>query len=271
MGADHNVHHTLAQVLQRLFLLGRGAEPAEHIHPHREILHALDKGVVMLLGQDGGGHQVHHLLAVLHRLEGGSECNLGLSVAHIPADQPVHDLPALHVVLHRVDGVQLVVRLIVGEQLLKLPLPHRVLPVLEARFLLPGGVELHQVLCDLLDRALHPALGLGPLAAPKAVQLGLLGLGPRVLLDALQTGRRQIQVAAVPVLDFDVVLGDLIPLHLLDAAVNAQSVFLVNHIVAHRQLGKALDSLALVIRLFPALFLLLHAEHVALGDKNELD
>ena len=173
--------------------------------------------------------------------------------------------------LHRVDGVQLVVRLIVGEQLLKLPLPHRVLPVLEARLLLPGGVELHQVLCDLLDRALHPALGLGPLAAPKAVQLGLLGLSPRVLLDALQTGGGQIQVAAVPILDLDVVLGDLIPLHLLDAAVNAQSVLLVNHIVAHRHLGKALDCFALVIRLFPALFLLLHAEHVALGDKDELD
>ena len=49
-------------------------------------------------------------------------------------------------------------------------------------------------------------------------------------------------------------------------------MLLVNHIVAHRQLGKALDSLALVIRLFPALFFfLLHAEHVALGDKDELD
>ena len=271
VGADHNVHHALAQVLQGLFLLGRGAEPAEHIHPHRKILHALDKRVVMLLGQDGGGHQVHHLFAVLHRLEGGSEGHLGFAVAHVPADQPVHDLPALHVVLHRIDGVQLVVRLIVGKELLKLPLPHRILPVLESRLLLPGRVELHQVLCDLLDRALHPALGLGPLAAPKAVQLGLLGLGPRVLLDALKTGGWQIQVAAVPVLDLDVVLGDLIPLHLLDAAVNAQSVLLVDHVVAHRQLGKTLDGLALVIRLFPALFLLLHAEHVALGDKDELD
>ena len=50
VGADYNVHHSLAQVLQRPFLPGRRTESAQHIHPHRKILHPLNECIVMLLG-----------------------------------------------------------------------------------------------------------------------------------------------------------------------------------------------------------------------------
>ena len=169
VGSDDNIHHALSQPLQGPLLLGRRAETAEHIHPHREILHPLDKGIVVLLGQNGGRHQIYHLLAVLNRLKGRPQGHLRFSVAHIAANQPVHNLFALHIRLYGFDGIQLVLRLLIGKQLLKFLLPHRIRPVLKAVFLLSGGIELYQVLRNLLNRSSHPAFGFGPLAASKLI------------------------------------------------------------------------------------------------------
>ena len=71
-------------------LLLRVAEAREHFHLDREGCQALLEGIVVLLGQDGGGHQDGDLLAVHHRFEGGAQRHLGLAVAHIAADQAVH-------------------------------------------------------------------------------------------------------------------------------------------------------------------------------------
>ena len=221
VGADDNIHHALAQVLKGPFLPGRSTEPGQHVDPHREILHPLDKRIIMLLGQNRGGHQVNHLLAVLDRLKGCPQRHLGLAVSHIAADKPVHNPSALHIRLHRVNGIQLVVRLIVREQFLKLPLPHRVMAVLESGLFLSGSIKLNQVLGNLLDRPFYPGLGLAPLRTSQLVKLWLLGIRARVFLDAFQPGGRQVQVAAVPILNLDIVLDDLIPLNLLDSLVNA--------------------------------------------------
>ena len=105
MGADHNIHQPFAQSLQGLFLLGRGAETAHHLDPYRKILHPLDKGIVMLLGQNGCRHQVNHLLTVLNCLKGRTQSHLCLSVAHVSADQPIHDLRAFHIFLYRFNGI----------------------------------------------------------------------------------------------------------------------------------------------------------------------
>ena len=43
------------------------------------------EGVQVLLRQHGGRHQHRHLLAVLHRLEGGAQRDLGLAVADVAA------------------------------------------------------------------------------------------------------------------------------------------------------------------------------------------
>ena len=162
VSADDNVHKPLFQPLQGLFDIRRGLKPGHQIHPHRKVLHPLDKGIVVLLGQDGGGNQVDHLLSLLDRLEGRPESDLGLSVAHVAADQPVHDLPALHVLFCVLDGGKLVVGLLIGEHLFKFLLPDRVLPVNEALGVLAGGVKLHQLLCDLPHGRAYPGLCLSP-------------------------------------------------------------------------------------------------------------
>ena len=80
----------------------------------------------MLLCQNGGGHQIDHLFSLLHSLEGGTNGDLGLAVAHISTDQPVHDPMAFHIRLGVRDGIQLILCLFKGEHFLELPLPHRI-------------------------------------------------------------------------------------------------------------------------------------------------
>ena len=167
--SDENIHHALFQIFQGLFLLRRSAEPGHEIHPHRKILHALGECIVNLLGQNGGGHQVNHLTALLNLLERGPQGHLRLSVAHISADQAVHDFPALHIPLRGLDGFQLIFRLLIGEHFLKFPLPHRIRTALKAVGVLPGGVELHQIFGDLPYRAFDFRLRLIPLLSPQPV------------------------------------------------------------------------------------------------------
>ena len=77
----------------------------------------------MLEGQHGGGGQHRHLLAVEHGAHGRAHGHLGLAVAHVAADQPVHGRLGGHVRGHVRDGRGLVGRLLVLEGLLELALP----------------------------------------------------------------------------------------------------------------------------------------------------
>ena len=63
---------------------------------------------------------------LLHDLEGRAKRNLGLAVADVAADQAIHDFPLLEVLLHIGNRLQLVSGLRIGEEFLKLGLPHRV-------------------------------------------------------------------------------------------------------------------------------------------------
>src|SRR3546814_20798122 len=64
-------------------------------------------------------HPPGDLRAVLDRLERRAHRDLGLAVADVAADQPVHRHGALHVALDLVDGRQLVGRLVEGERVLE--------------------------------------------------------------------------------------------------------------------------------------------------------
>ena len=97
----------------------------------------------MLLRQDGGRNQIHHLLFILNRFEGGAQGDLCLSIAHVTADQTIHDLPAFHITLGGIDGIQLVLRLLIGKHLFKLLLPYGIRSVLKALRILSGRVKLY--------------------------------------------------------------------------------------------------------------------------------
>ena len=84
-----------------------------------------ERGVV-LGGEHGRRHEDGHLLAVLDRLERRPQRHLGLAVADVADDQPVHRPGPLHVRLDLDGGAQLVDRLLVRERRLHLRLPGRV-------------------------------------------------------------------------------------------------------------------------------------------------
>ena len=70
----------------------------------------------MLFGQHRGRHQDGNLAAILDHLEGGPDRHLGLAVADIAADQPVHRLGAGQIVDGVVDGLVLARGLVKGKR-----------------------------------------------------------------------------------------------------------------------------------------------------------
>ena len=140
VGSDDNIRQALLQFRHGFADFPRRPETAHQFHMYGKILHALDKGGIMLLGQNGGGYQIHHLFSLLYRLERRPQGNLRLAVAHVTADQPVHDFPALHVGLGVHNGGQLGLCLLKGKHFFKFPLPHRILFKRITRALLSYGI-----------------------------------------------------------------------------------------------------------------------------------
>ncbi len=123
VGADEDVDLALAELVDRDLLLGRRAEARDVLDRERVVLEPLGERAVVLLGEDRRRHEHHHLLAVVGGLEGGAQRDLGLAVADVAADQPVHRPRRLHVELDLLDRLALVGRLAVGKGVLELAQP----------------------------------------------------------------------------------------------------------------------------------------------------
>ena len=268
--ADHDVAEPLGDLLDGLFLLRRRPESGEHSDRDGESVHSLAEGVVVLLRQYSCGHQYRHLLAFLYRLEGGPHGDLCFAVSDVSADQPVHDAVAFHVPLGVFDRGQLVLGLLIRKHLFKLSLPDRVGTEAVALLLAPRRIELHQVVGDLRHRFFDPALGSVPFLRSELVQLGFRGSRGSVFLEHGELCGQHIKGAPPAVLYFDIVLGDVVDLDLLDAAVDADPVVLVDDIVARFKLGEGLDLLAVVLFLLRLLFLL-GAEDIRFRNDRESD
>ena len=91
VGADDDVDLAGARRPSTTFRAWPGVRKRrQHLDPHRVAGEALAEGLEVLLGQQRGGHEHRHLLAVLHRLERGPDGHLGLAEADVAADQAVH-------------------------------------------------------------------------------------------------------------------------------------------------------------------------------------
>lgn len=73
----------------------------------------------MLERQDGGGDEDGNLFAIGDRLEGSADGYLCLAEADVAADETVHRLSELHVVLDVVGGFELVGGVFVDERCLE--------------------------------------------------------------------------------------------------------------------------------------------------------
>ena len=261
MCSDNDIDLTLFKLLYRLFLLRRTSETTHQIHIHRKILHPLRKRIVNLLCQNGCRGKICHLLAVLHRLEGRTDCNLRLAVAHVTANQSVHYFMALHISLCGFNCKNLILSLIKREKLLKLSLPYRILAEGISVLLLTLGIQLHQVSCNLLYRTSDTILSPGPFLTAKLVELWFSGILSGILLYHVKLGGKNIEIGATLILYLDVVLYLFVHLKLFNAAVNTKSVVFMHYIVPHRQIGKALYFFTL-IGAVTLLFLLLRPKNI---------
>ena len=184
VGADDDVDATRLQSLDGLVdLLGR-LEAAHGRDGDREALVPFGERLVMLLHEQRSRHEDGHLLAVLYGLERCSHGDLGLAEADVAADEAIHRHWFLHVGLDIVDGGELVRRLLIRERVLQLLLPWRVGAEREPLGALPGRVQLHQVLGDLVHVLARLRLGCGPVGAAELVELG--GLRADVFADQIQ-------------------------------------------------------------------------------------
>ena len=86
MGANEYIDLAVFEVSEDLLLLLGGAEAAKHLDARWGVLHAFREGLVVLLGENGGGHQHGGLLVVADGLEGSAHGDFGLAVADIAAD-----------------------------------------------------------------------------------------------------------------------------------------------------------------------------------------
>ncbi len=242
MRADDDVHVALDQPVEDVALLAVGLEPAEHLDVDREGGEPLGEGLEVLLGQQRRGHQHRHLLAVHDGLERRPHRDLGLAVADVAADHPVHRVLALHVGLDLLDGRELVRGLGVREGVLELPLPRRVRAERVARCRRAGGVQADELRCDLADGLARPALALLPVGAAHLVQAGLLAAD--VAGDLVELVGRYVQpVAGVAALAGRVLQQEVLagrPLHraLHHLDVPADAVLLVHHVVAGLELQR---------------------------------
>ena len=192
----------------------------------------------MLLGEDRRRHQHHHLLALGRRLVGGTQRDLGLAVADVAADQPVHRPVGLHVGLDRLDRVDLVGGLAIGERALELELPLAVGLEHVALARLALGVEVEQLAGELAGRAARARLDRVPALRAERRELRRVAARADVARDLRQLlGRREDLVVAL-VLELEVVAGDAGERLRLEAGEAGDAVVLVDDVVADAQVGE---------------------------------
>ena len=119
MRPDEHVDLALLELLQHRLHLGRAPEARDHLDAHREVAVAVAERVPVLLGEDRGRAEDEHLAPVDRDREGGPDGDLRLAEADVAADEPVHRLRRLEVLLDRLDRSLLVVGLAVRERRLE--------------------------------------------------------------------------------------------------------------------------------------------------------
>ena len=230
--AHQDVDLAFGKALERGLLLGLAAKAAEHLHTHPKGREAIAEGGVVLLGQDGGGAQDHHLAVVGDGLEGSAHGHLGLAKAHVSADEAVHGLLAFHVRLDLGDRRCLVWRLLVGEEPLHL---HHELAVWAVAVALDGGaarIEIHQVEGELFGGLARLAHRTRPVGRVQAGEARARAVRPHIAGDAVDLLDGHKELVAFCIGQQQVVALEAVDLLAHDVFEERDAVAGVHHVVA---------------------------------------
>src|SRR5690554_3781864 len=193
VGADDNIQLAFLQQLQCCFAVLGAAETAHHFDLDRPVGKAVAKAVVMLLGQQGSGHQHSHLFATVRGNKGGAHGDFGFAKADIAADQPIHGGAGQHIAAHGINGQLLVGCFCVGEGGAEGGVVCTGITKSMTLACGTAGVDVQQFGGDITHLFGGLALGLAPLFGAKAVQGSAVGIAAAVAGNQVQVGDGDIQ------------------------------------------------------------------------------
>ncbi len=245
MRSYHHVDGAVGKSVEHRLLLGRGIEARHRPYVHGKRGIPLGEHLEMLLDEQCRRDENGDLFTVLHRLERRPYRDLGLAVADVAADDPVHRDGFAHVGLDLLDGRELVGGLPEREGVLQLPLPWGVRAEGVSRRGHPRAVQADQLAGDLLDGLAGASLALRPVGAADPVEARALATD--VTGDLFELVGRDVQTVALRVLEDEVLAGGAgdRPGHHLD--VPADPVGVVDDQVAGAQ-RERVDALAAPVR-----------------------
>ena len=243
VGADQDVDLARLEALQHLFHLRRLAQAGDPVEGEGEVGEALAEGAEVLLGEDRRRRQHHHLLAVGGGLDRRPQRHLGLAEADVAADQPVHRLLRFHVALDRLDRLQLVGGLAVGEGRL-----HRDLPLAVGREGValagaPLGEEVEQLAGQGAGRFAGARLHVLPAFAAERRERRL-GARAGVAAQLRQLVGGDVDPVLALVFEVEVVAADAADLARLEPGEAGDAVVLVDDVVADAQVAEGEAALA---------------------------
>ena len=206
----------------------------------------------MLKCEQGSGNENSDLLAAKHRLVGGTERDLGLTVAHVAAEQAIHGNGLHHVLFDLVGGCQLTFGLVVFKGILK----RFLIAVVRGEGMTWAahalGVELDQLLCHILGGGFCARLGFFPGVAPHFGELyeTVVGMRTDIFGDLVKLFGGQEQLIRACVGNADVVARHTVAGQRFNARVATDTVGLVDHVVANLKLRIGKDAFRILLFLF---------------------
>src|SRR6266540_1083994 len=243
--ADEDVHLPGGRLLQHPAHLVGGLHARDRLDADRVALEPLAEAPLVLRREDGGRDEDRHLLLREHGEHGGAHRHLGLPVADVAADEPVHRGGGgrarpllLHVAEHVLDGLRLIGRLLPGE--LRLELAEELVRRAEARPRVGRArrVDVEQLRRHLEELLLHPRLAEGERLAAEAVEPDRLRRSAGELLHLPELRDRQVEpVRAVIGEDEEVALHPA-DLHLGEAEIARDAVLDVDDEVSLVELAE---------------------------------
>ena len=244
MRPDQDVDLALAEVGEHALDVGRLAEARDHLDADREVAVALAEGVPVLLGEDRRRDEHQHLLAADRDRERRPERDLGLAVADVAADEPVHRPRRLEVLLDRLDRARLVLGLAVRELGLEPLDPLLVDVVGDPGPRLPLGVELEQLARHLAEVLAGAGLQVVPGLAAELRERRRVRVGADVARDLADLLVRDEDAVLAAEAEQEVVARDAGDLLRLEAEQLRDPVVLVDDVVARAQVGEARERAA---------------------------
>ena len=172
----------------------RRAKAREQIDAHGIIGHALAEIIVMLLRENGRGHEDGDLFPLHDRFERGANGHFSFAVTDVAADQPVHRLGRFHVFFGRDDGPHLVGRFFVDETSFRTRAANGVVggrdsPACDSRAAWIGSNSL----ATSRTATLRLRFGFRPTRAAERVQRRTRFAGADIFADEMRFGDRHIK------------------------------------------------------------------------------